>query len=64
MQNKDFCKCYEHLVKRKDGRYECAKCNQLFYKFFKFIAYTAYVVAISLAVNALILGNLFKNVKL
>lgn len=38
--------------------------DELFYKFFKFIAYTVYTIAISLAVNALILGNLLKNVKL
>lgn len=30
MQNKDFCRCYKHLVNRKDGRYECDKCKQLF----------------------------------
>ena len=37
--------------------------EELFYKCFKFIAYTVYTVAIALAVNAWILGNLLKNVK-
>lgn len=30
MHNKYVCKCYENLIKRKDDRYKCAKCNQLF----------------------------------
>lgn len=30
MYNKDICRCSEHLTKRKDGRYECTKCKQLF----------------------------------
>lgn len=38
--------------------------EDLFYKYLKFIVYTAYVIAISLIVNAYILGNLLKNIKL